>query len=76
MDITTKFELGDEIWCISDHEIKKETIIDFVIKPTEVMKSFKDFPSVDIEYKTVHENSINEKYCFSSKDELIKQLTK
>ena len=76
MDIKTKFEVWDEIWCISDHEIKKDVIIDFTIRPTEAMKTFRDCPSVEIEYETAHHDIINEKYCFASKQELIDSLIK
>lgn len=77
MGINTEYDIRDEIWFISDHEIKSDIIIDFTIRPSEVDKSSLDFnPSPEIVYETAHHDIINERNCFSSKQGLINHLIK
>lgn len=79
MVIYTKFDLGDDIWCISGNKIKNMTIIGFTAKPSDLdiqRLDMEPYALPKIEYETSNHDIINEKDCFETKQDLIDSLIK
>jgi hypothetical protein len=68
MVIETKFNIGDEIWFLSEGK----AIVSFVV--TITYYHYKDNSSSILYRPNEHAYDINEKYCFASKQELIDSL--
>ena len=71
MKIETKFNIGDEVWCLFDHSVAQCKISKISIDVDE------DCKYIDMSYfvKSDMVNGwISERYIFQTKEELLKSL--
>lgn len=64
MNIVTKFVFGDKIWAIKDRKAQEVEVKVIVI----------DSPDGSVSYGDSQYDTIPEKHCYASKEELIKSL--
>ena len=77
MTISTKFNVGDRVWFIAKNRLINDRIIainTFTDRPVEELDGTVYETRTSIEYMFVQYADVNEKYCFSTKEELLKFL--
>lgn len=77
MTIETKYNIGDEVWVISDNKAQCLTITK--IRTISHGRVFDEYytivdASMHIEYCFSNDEWVKEKYCFPTKEELLKSL--
>lgn len=77
MTIETKYNIGDEVWCILDNEVQHCEITDIYIaiagKYCELKCRFKSVLKT-VEYKVSYGHIVAEYKLFPTKEELLKSL--
>lgn len=77
MEIKTKFNMGDEIYFVTQNGIRHGTIVKFNISTKSLVRleygGIVHF-DLNITYDTDNYEDLREKYCFSTKKELIDHL--
>ena len=77
MTIETKYNIGDEVWCILDNEVQHCEIIDIDITIAGKYCNAKDrFESVIkmVEYKVSYGHIVAEYKLYPTKEDLLKSL--
>ena len=77
MDIKTKFNMGDEIYFVTQNGIRHGNVTSFHISPTNLVRlemgGILHF-DINVTYDTDNYEDLYEEYCFSTKKELIDYL--
>lgn len=77
MEIKTKFNMGDDIYFITNRGIRHGHVKSFNISPTNLVRlemgGILHF-DIKVTYDTDNYEDLYEEYCFSTKEELIDYL--
>jgi hypothetical protein len=67
LKVSTKFDIGDKVWYISDNKVNENDI-------TGVSISVDNNELVNVDYTLHFNDKVSENLLFSTKEELIKSL--